>query len=165
MIPLYTHYFHDSGEIDVILSSWVLVASNRRLVIQFLVPHFSWSFLFIALPYSRGTVLTWRDDLEQVARCKWCDLKICSFTRRTLLSSIPQRVHFRNAECYVQISEIPVIPNLKVNKILDQLKAFQLFCRITYGRHKPHLTLDKQANCTLQGLSAKCFEPKVKFSS
>ena len=38
---LYTHHFHDSGEIDVILSSWVLVASNRRLVIQFLAPHFS----------------------------------------------------------------------------------------------------------------------------
>ena len=38
---LYSHHFHDSGEIDVILSSWVLVASNRRLVIQFLAPHFS----------------------------------------------------------------------------------------------------------------------------
>ena len=38
---LYSHHFHDSGEIDVILSSWVLMASNRRLVIQFLAPHFS----------------------------------------------------------------------------------------------------------------------------
>lgn len=84
---------------------------------------------------------------------------------RTLLSSIPQRVHFRKAECYVQISEIPVIPNLKVDKILDQLKTLQLFCRINYGRHNPYLSLDKQANCTLQGLSAKYFEPKVKFSS
>ena len=68
---LYTHHFHDSGEIDVILSSWVLVASNRRLVIQFLAPHFTWSFLFITLPYSRGTVLTWRDDSEQVALCTY----------------------------------------------------------------------------------------------
>ena len=90
---------------------------------------------------------------------------MCCFTRRTLLSSIRQRVRFRKAECYVQISEIPVIPDLKVNKILDQLKAFQLFCQITYGRHKPHLTLDKQASCTSQALSAKYFEPKVKFSS
>ena len=75
-----------------------------------------------------------------------CALHICCFTRRILLSSIPQRVRFRKAECYVQISEIPVIPDLKVNKILDQLKAFQLFCQITYGRHKPHLTwINKQA--------------------
>lgn len=165
MTPLYTHHFHGSGEIDVILSSWVLVASNRRLVIQFLVPHFSWSFLFITLPYSRGTVLTWRDDSEQVACAFQMVRSENMLFYRTLLSSIPQRVRFRKAECYVQISEIPVIPNLKVNKILDQLKAFQLFCRINYWRHKPYLTLDKQASRTSQGLSAKYFEPKDKFSS